>query len=173
MLKQCVIDAVDWLHAGEHTCYRDICLSLLWEIDKIQLTDIPRFDSFPEYEEYCAALAFAMDSDDRQARHFLQRSSFHFARVEELMSRFGITAIQLVRLKWFIDTLAKGFLIVSASVLVLLCSLLYFADNAKPIYILIASFLSAGTVLVLLEVWVDLMQEYEQELTFVQKKLHG
>ena len=173
MLKQCVIDAVGWLHASEHTCYRDICLSLLWEIDKIQLTDIPCFDSFPEYEEYCAALAFAMDSDDRQARHFFRRSSFYFARVEELMSRFGITAIQLIRLKWFIDALAKGFLVVSASVLVLLCSLLYFADDVKPLYILIASFLSAGTVLVLLEVWVDLMQEYEEELTFVQKKLHG
>lgn len=169
MLKQCVIDAVDWFHASEHTHYRDICLSLLWEIDKIQLTDVPCFDSFPECEEYCAALAFSMDSDDREARHFFQRSSFYFARAEELMSRFGTTAIRLIRLKWFIDALAKGFLIVSGSVLVLLCSLVYFADDTKLPYILIASFLSAGTILVLLEVWVDLMREYEEELTFVQK----
>jgi hypothetical protein len=169
MLKECVIDAVDWLHASEHTYYRDICLSLLWEIDKIQLTDVPCFNSFPEYEDYCTALAYALDSDDREARHFFQRSSFYFARVEELMSRFGITAIQLIRLKWFIDALAKGFLIVSGCVLVLLCSLVYFADDVKPLYILIASFLTAGTMLVLLEVWVDLMREYEEELTFVQK----
>ena len=47
MLKQSLIAAVDWFHANEHTYYRDICLSLLWEIDKIQLTDgIPCFDSF-------------------------------------------------------------------------------------------------------------------------------
>ena len=169
MLKQCVVDAVDWLHASEHTYHRDICLSLLWEIDKIQLADVPCFNSFPEYEDYCAALAYALDSDDREARHLFQRSSFYFARIEELMSRFGITAIQLIRLKWFIDALAKGFLIVSGCVLVLLCSLVYFADDAKPLYVLLASFLSAGTILVLLEVWVDLMREYEEELTFVQK----
>lgn len=148
-------------------------MSLLWEIDKIQLADVPCFNSFPEYEDYCAALAYALDSDDREARHLFQRSSFYIARLEELMSRFGITAIQLIRLKWFIDALAKGFLIVSGCVLVLLCSLVYFADDAKPLYVLLASFLSAGTILVLLEVWVDLMREYEEELTFVQKSRHG
>jgi hypothetical protein len=113
-----------------------------------------------------------MDSEERQARHFFQRSSVYFARIEELLSRFGITAIQLIRLKWLIDALAKGFLIVSASVLVLLCTLIWFTEYAKPLYILAATFLSAGTVLVLLEVWVDLMCEYE-ELTFVHKKMKG
>jgi hypothetical protein len=173
MLKQCVIDTESWLQTSEQACYRELCLSLLWEIDKIRLTDTPCFDSFPEYEEYCTALALAIDSEDRQARQFFQRSSFYFARIEELMSRFGITAIQLIRLKWFIDALAKGFLIVSASVFVLLCTLIWFTEYAKPFYIIAATFLSAGTVLVLLEVWVDLIREYEEELTFIQRTTKG
>jgi len=98
-----------------------------------------------------------MDSNDRESCHFFQKSSFYCARVDYQLSRFGITAIQLIRPEWFIDELAKVFLIVSGSVFVLLCSLVCFADEATSLYSLTASFLSEGTIQVLLDVWFDLM----------------
>ena len=169
LMKQCLMEAERWLHSHDRTESRELCLSLIWEIDKIEHSSIPQLGSIPEYEDYCKALDAALDSEDADNRLFFQRSSHHFTRIEQLLARFGLASIQLVLVKLFIDTLAKGFAIVAFSVLILLCSLLWFNDRSKAAYILAVAFVSFATILVLLEVWLDLLREYDEELDFVEK----
>lgn len=169
LMKQSLIEAERWLHTTEQTESREICLALLWEIDKIEHSSIPQLGSVPEYEAYCRALETALDGDNADVRLFFQRSSFYFNRIEQLLGRFGLASIQQILVKLFIDTLAKGFAIVAFSVLILLCAMLWFSDKSKPWYILAAAFASFATILVLLEVWLDLLREYSEELNFVEQ----
>lgn len=168
LMKQCLMEAESWLHSMERTESREICLSLLWEIDQIEHSNIPQLGSIPEYEAYCKALDTALDSEDADIRLFFQRSIFHFKRIEQLLARFGLASIQQVLVKVFIDTLAKGFAIVAFSVFILMCAMLWFGDGSKPWYILAVAFVSSSTILVLFEVWLDLLREYEEELDFVE-----
>lgn len=169
MMKQCLMEAECWLNSQEQTEITELCHSLIWEIDKIQLSEVPRLDSIDEYEAYCKALDWGINSEDFETRRFFQRSGMHFTRIEELLSRFGVASIQQVLINMFINTLAKGFAIVVVSVIVLLSALLWYSEQSRVVYVLAATFLSIATILILFEVWVDLKREYEDELDFVLK----
>ena len=169
LFKSSLREAKNWLHGLEISDDREICLSLAYELDKLELSDLPQTDLGPEYEAYCKALDEGLSSEDGEHREFYFRSTTHFAYIESLLSRIGIISIRQIITRVFIDTLAKGVSLVALSVAVLVVSFLWFSESVKPALVMSATFIAFGAALLLLEVWVDLRRYYDDELDFIEK----
>jgi len=170
LMKQCLLDTDRWLETQEVTQNSELCRSLIWEINKIEFSDLPQLGSIPEYNSYCELLKDSFEFQDEDTRLFIERSALYFTRIEQLLSRFGVTSIQQILLDHFIYTLAKGLAIVASSVVVLVCSILWFGEFAKILYVLFVTFVSTATILLLYEVLVDVILEYRDTLDEVDQE---
>lgn len=168
LFKGCLREAKSWLHSLPQTEGREICLSLAYELDKLELSDLPQTDRGPEYAAYCEAIDAGLDSKEVEQRKFFLRTTTYFAYIESLLNRIGIISIRQIITRLFIDTLAKGVVLVALSVVLLVISFLWFSDAIKPALIMAATFIAVGAALVVIEVWVDLRRYYDDELDFIQ-----
>jgi hypothetical protein len=169
LFKASLREAKSWLHSLEPSDDREICLSLAYELDKFELSDLPRTDLGPEYLAYCEALDVGLSSDDGEQREFYFRTTTHFTYIESLLNRIGMISIRQIITRVFIDTLAKGVGLVGLSVFVLVVSFLWFSESVKPALVMCSIFIGFGAALLLLEVWVDLRRYYDDDLDFVEK----
>lgn len=169
LFKSSLREAKGWLHSLEASDDREVCLSLAYELDKLEMSDLPQTDLGPTYEAYCKALDAGLSSEDEEQREFFFRTTTHFTYIESLLNRIGIISIRQLITRLFIDTLAKGVSLVALSVLVLVASFLWFSDAVKPAMVMSATFIAVGASLLLLEVWVDLRRYYDDELDFIEK----
>jgi len=167
--KASLREVKNWLHSLEASSDREICLSLAYELDKLELPDLPQTDLGLEYTSYCEALDDGLSSEDAERREFYFRTATHFSYIESLLNRIGIISIRQIITRVFIDTLAKGVALVALSVLVLVISFLWFSEPVKPALVMSAAFIGVGATLLLLEVWVDLRRHYDDELDFIEK----
>ena len=170
LMKSRLFEAQKWLLSMPDTVDREICLSLAHELDKFSLSDFPRTNWGEEDDSYCQALKRGLDSDDNRRREFYLISGSHFSYIENQLSRIGIISIRQIIIKLFIDTLAKGVFLVALSVLVLISATLLFNESIKPSYIVVSTFIAVGAALLLVEVWVDLRREYDDDLDFIESE---
>ena len=168
LFKSSLREAKNWLHSLAQTEDREICLSLAYELDKLELSDLPQTDLGPEYTAYCKALESGLESEDEEQREFYLRTTTHFTYIEGLLNRIGIISIRQIVARLFIDTLAKGVSLVALSVIILGVSFLWFSEAVKPALVMSATFIAFGAALLLLEVWVDLRRYYDEELDFIE-----
>jgi hypothetical protein len=168
LFKSSLREAKSWLHSLEQTEDRELCLSLAYELDKLDLSDLPQTDLGPEYAAYCKALEAGLESEDEEQREFYFRTTTHFTYIESLLNRIGIISIRQILTRLFIDTLAKGVALVAVSVVILSVSFLWFSEAVKPALVMSAIFIACGSALLLLEVWVDLRRYYDEELDFIE-----
>lgn len=169
LMKSRLLEAQQWLFGLPFTKGRETCLSLVYELEKLDLSDLPQTDYGPEYLAYCEALDDGLDSNDEETRRFFLISSTRFGYIESLLNRIGLVSIRQIVTRGFIDTLAKGVTLVGISVLVLVASLLRYDDTTKPAFVMAATFIAIGAALLLTEVWVDLRRYYDDEIDFVQQ----
>lgn len=169
LFKSNLREAINWLHSLDVSNDREICLSLAYELNKFDLSDLPQTDRGPEYAAYCNALDEGLSSQDKEQREFYFRTTTYFTYLEALLNRIGTIAIRQIVIRVFIDTLAKGVALVALSVLTLVASFLWFSDSVKPALVMSATFIAVGAALLLLEVWVDLLRYYDDELDFIEK----
>lgn len=169
LMKSRLLEAQQWLLGLPITEGRETCLSLVCELEKLDLSDLPQTDRGPEYLAYCEALDEGLDSDDDETRQFFLISSMRFGYMESLLNRIGLVSMRQIVTRVFIDTLAKGVALVGLSVLVLVASLLRYDDVTKPAFVMAATFVAIGAALLLIEVWVDLRRYYDDEIDFVEQ----
>jgi hypothetical protein len=168
LLKSRLLEVQRWLLSLPHTDDRETCLSLAYELDKLDLSDLPQTDRGPEYAEYGEALEAALDSDDDERRVFYLISSTHFGYIESLLNRIGLVSIRQLVTRLFIDTLAKGVTLVGLAVLVLIASLLWYNEPMKPTFVIASTFIAVGSALLLAEVWIDLRRYYDDDIDFIE-----
>ena len=171
LMKSRLMDTQNWLIGEPTSEQRDICLTLLYEIDKLDLSDLPQRNfgpAYPAYEAYCEALNEGMDSDDQEERTFWFISGNHFVYIESLLSRIGLVSIRQIITRTFIETLAKGVVLVACAAFALMLSMLWYSDSIKPFLVLSTIFVATGTSLLMLEAWVDLRRYYDDDLDFIK-----
>jgi len=168
LMKSRLLEAQRWLLSLPETEDRETCLSLAYELDKLDLSDLPQTDRGPEYAAYCEALDAGLDSNNTERRIFYLISSTHFGYIESLLNRIGLVSIQQLIARLFIDTLAKGVALVGLSVLVLTASLLWYDESLKPTFVIASTFIAVGSTLLLVEVLVDLRRYYDDEIDFIE-----
>lgn len=168
LMKSRLLEVQRWLLSLPQSSDRELCLSLAYALDKLDLSDLPQTDLGTEYKEYCAALDAGLDSEDDDKRIFYLISSTHFGYIESLLSRIGLVSIRQIITRVFIDTLAKGVALVGLAVLVLIASLLWYNELVKPALIVASIAIATGSGLLLLEVWGDLRRYYEDDIDFIE-----
>ncbi len=167
LLKARLLTAQQWLLAQPRSEDRELCLALIFELDKLDMSDIPQTDRGDEYRDYTVALESGLSTDNGERRLFYLTSANHFTYIEHLLNRMGLISIRQIISKLFIDTLAKGVSLVSLAVLTLIVSTFWYGEFIKPWLLVAASFTGLGAVLLLLEVWIDLRRYYDEELDFI------
>lgn len=152
LLKGKVIDAQQWLLSQPLSDGRQICLSLAFELSKLDMSDLPKTDLGDEYRAYTDALDNVFDSEDEEERIFYLTSMAYFGYIENLLNRIGIISIRQIIFELFIQTLAKGIFLVCLAVLIIVASTFWYSEATKIWLVLGSSFVGLGAVLLFLEV---------------------
>lgn len=168
LLKARLSQAQQWLLEQPISEDRELCLSLVYELDKHNMSDLPQTDLGGEYYAYTAALNEALDGEDSDRHHFYSISVGHFAYIEQLLSRIGLVSIRQIITKVFLDTLTKGIALVVLALLALIAASMWYGEAIKPWLILAAGFIALGAALLLVEVVVDIRRHYNEELDFIE-----
>lgn len=168
LMKAKLSEVRRWLLELPATEDRELCLSLAYELDKLDISDLPQTDRGPEYAAYCEAMDEGLSSEDSGRRVFYLVSSTHFGYIEGLLNRIGLVSIRQLVTHLFINTLAKGVALVGLAVIVLIASLLWYNEAVKPAYVMAATFIAVGAAQLLLEVWVDLRRYYDDDIDFIE-----
>lgn len=169
LMKSRLLEVQRWLLERPATEDRELCLSLAYELDKLELSDLPQIDRGPEYAAYCTALDEGLASDTPERRVFYLISSTHLGYIEGLLNRIGLVSIRQLVTYLFIGTLAKGVALVSLPVAVLIASILWYNEAIKPTFVMAATFIAVGSALLLAEVWVDLRRYYHDDIDFIER----
>lgn len=168
LLKARLSQAQDWLLSLPPSEDTELCLSLAYELNKHDLSDLPQTDLGDGYRAYITALDEALEGADDERRRFFMISMGHFSYIEQLLNRIGIISIRQVITKVFLDTLAKGLGLVGLAVFVLIASSIWFNELARLWLITAASFVGVSCVLLLVEVFADINRNYKEELDFIE-----
>jgi hypothetical protein len=168
LMESRLFETLRWLLSQRESADRFICLSLAFELDKLDLSDLPQTGWGDEFREYTEALESGLNDNDCDRREFFVISSTHFGYIEHLLNRLGLISIRQIIAELFIDTLAKGVGLVAITVFTLVASTLWYSDKYKPLFVLITSFCGIGATLLLFEVWIDLRRHYEEDLDFIE-----
>lgn len=169
LMKSKLNEVLNWLHSLPPSSDRDVCIDHAYAIDELSLSDMPRRGETDECEAYCDALASGLASVDPERFSFFRATYSHFSYIESLMNRIGLGAVRQVISSVFIQTLAKGVFLVGVSVVSLISSLLWYSECLIPLFVCVLTFIGVGSCLLLVDVWVQLRRNYDDELDFVEK----
>ena len=167
LLKSRIADAQNWLLDQPASEDRELCLSLVYELDKFGMSDLPQTDRGDQFRIYAAALGEALDEEGGRRRRFYQVSMRHFGYIETLLDRIGMISIRQIITKNFIDTLAKGFSLVAAAVFVLIGAAGWYGGDKQLAFVVAGAILGIGAAQLLLEFFVDVTRIYKEELDFL------
>lgn len=165
--KARLLAAQQWLLSQPDSEDRELCLSLVFELDKLALSDLPQTSYGPEYQKYTSALEQALDGQDVGRREFFLTSVLYVGYIEQLLSRIGLISIRQIITKRFIDTLAKGVGIICLSIATLIASAIWYADGTRPAFVLVGAFCGVFSIFLFYEFCYDIYREYDEELDFV------
>lgn len=169
LMKSRLSEVLAWLHSLPPSLDRDVCIDHAYAIDELSLSDMPQIGETDECKAYCAAVSNGLESDDLERYRFFRITVSHFLYIESLMNRVGICAVRQMISGIFIRTLAKGVFVVSLAVVSLISSLLWYSEFLTPLFVSVLTFTGVGSCLLLVEVWVQLRRNYDDELDFIEK----
>jgi hypothetical protein len=169
--KSRLLDTQRWLLAQPDSKDRHTCLSLIFELDKLDSTDLPTRDRGNEYRHYAAALKSGLDMPERVG--LLQTSLIYFGYIETLLNRIGLLAIRQIIARNFIDTLTKGVVIICIDVAGLLTATMVYDDPTKKLLITLSTFCGVASILLFYEFCVNIYRYYNEELDFVEEPSDG
>lgn len=169
MLKARLLETQRWLLSQQRTDDRELCLSLIFELDKHDMSDLPQTDLGDEYRNYGIALDAGLDSASEERREFYLTSVMYFGYIEHLLSRIGLVAIKQIIAKTFIDTLAKGVGVICIAVSTLLVGAVWYSDAIKPVLVVVSTFCGVASMFLFYEFCLDLYRYYDDELDFIER----
>jgi hypothetical protein len=167
--KSRLLSTQQWLLSQPKNPDREQCLSLVFELDKLDLSDLPQTREGAEYKAYAKALEKGLDGPDVERREFFLTSVLYIGYIEQLLNRIGLVSIRQIISKSFIDTLAKGVVVICLSVAVLLASSVWYSDRTKLGFVVAGTFCGLFAVLLFYEFCNDLYRYYDEELDFVEQ----
>lgn len=170
LLKARLSQAQQWLLEQPNSEDRELCLSLVYELDKHDMSDLPQTDLGVEYRAYATALDDAFGGEDSDRYRFYSISAHHFSYIEQLLNRIGLVSIRQIITRFFLDTLAKGIALVVLALLTLIAASMWYSEAIKPWFVLSAALVAIGSAILLIEVAVDIRRHYNEELDFIETK---
>ena len=167
--KSRLFDFDSFVSAQSNGHDKDVCKSLIFELNKYDISDLPQTDYGKEYRIYAKTLEVALESSSKNRREFYLYTSMHMGYIEQLLNRLGLVAISQILTKLFVNTLAKGIFLVSLMILFLFMASIFYSDDLIPTFFSGALFFSIMTVFVFTELVVDLYRNVDEELDFVDR----
>jgi hypothetical protein len=143
-----------WLLSQPHTPDREICLTLVFELDKLNMSDLPQTDWGDAYRRYAKALESGLDDERDDRRVFFLTSVIYFGYIEHLLTRIGLISIRQIITRTFIDTLAKGVGVICIAVATLLTATMWYGEATKQWLVLVGDFCGIASMFLFYEfVW--------------------
>ncbi len=167
--KARLLETQKWLLPQPHSQDREICLSLVFELDKLDITDLPQTDYGDEYRRYTTALDAGLDDEAEERRVFFLTSVMYFGYIEHLLSRIGLISIRQIITRTFIDTLAKGVGVICIAVAALLAATVWYSEATKQWLVLISIFCGIASLFLFYEFFLNVYRYYNEELDFIEK----
>ncbi|WP_447528387.1 hypothetical protein [Vreelandella sp. TE19] len=155
-----------WLRSLEDSPEKNVCMAMVFELEKLDLIDIPRIHYGKEYDDYIEAMDEGLNNTER--REFYLTSILYSGYIDQLLSRLGVISIRQIITKRFLDTLSKGFGLVGGLVLLLFISLVAFDSSLKEYIFSSAVFFCLATLLLFLEFSYDVYRQYQEEIDFIE-----
>jgi hypothetical protein len=168
-LKARLLATQQWLSTLPNSAGRETCMALVFELDKADISDLPRVGPEQEYLDYTEALQSGLDSGDPKVRKFFLTSVLYIGYIEQLLNRIGIIAIRQIITKGFIDTLAKGVALICGSVALMVAAAVCFTSANNLAFVAASVFLGCCCMFLFYEFCHDVYRYYKEELDFVQR----
>jgi hypothetical protein len=170
-LKSRLLSFQQWLFSSPQSEDRETCLSLVFELEKYDLSDLPQTDRGKAFAEYARALQVGLDGDDADRRRFFLTSVMYSGYIEQLLNRIGMASIGLIVQQLFINTVAKGVGVICLSVGLITAATIWYGEDTKLGFVLGSTFCATSSVLLFVEFCNDLYRYYDEELDFIER--HG
>lgn len=154
-----------WLRSLEESSDKEICMAMVFELEKLDLRDIPKTDYGEAYRDYIEALSEGLEDNGR--REFYITSILYSGYIEQLLSRLGVISVRQIITKCFLDALSKGFGLVGGLVILLFVTLVAFESGVKIYVFSAALFFCSATLLLFLEFSYDVYRQYQEEIDFI------
>jgi len=158
-----------WLLSLSKSKDTEICKAMVFELEKLDITDLPQTDYGEEYNAYIEALDVSLEDPER--RQFYVNSFFYSCYIEQLLSRMGIVSIKQMITRFFLDTLSKGLALVAGMIALLFTALVWFRADTKLYFVSIALFFSLMAMLLFMEFSYEMYRHANEELDFVGKSM--
>lgn len=166
-LKSRLLAFHTWLISLPKSEDTEICMAMVFELEKLDITDLPMTDYGAEYKAYTEALSVGLDDPDRQ--QFYLTSILYSGYIEQLLWRIGIVSIKQIITKCFLDTLSKGLALVAGMIALLFTALVWFRADTKLYFVSITLFFSLMAMLLFMEFAYEMYRHANEELDFIAK----
>lgn len=156
-----------WLLSLPESEERDLCMAMVFELEKLDLSDLPQTDYGKEYKAYTDALDIGLETSGK--REFYLTSVLYSGYVEQLLSRIGIVSIKQVITESFLDTLAKRLWLVVLMIALLFAALIWLDPTTAHIFVSLSLLVSLLAILLFAEFGRDLYRHANEELDFIER----
>jgi hypothetical protein len=167
--KARLLETQQWLLRQPYSQEREICLSLVFALDKLDITDLPQTDLGDEYRQYTAALDTGLNDETEERRVFFLTSVMYFGYVEHLLRRIGLISIRQIITRNFIDTLAKGVGVICIAVATLLAATVWYGEATKQWLVLVSTFCGVASMFLFYEFCLGIYRYHNEELDFIEQ----
>ncbi len=165
-LKSRLLAFHTWLLSLPKSEDTEICKAMVFELEKLDITDLPQTDYGAEYKAYIEGLDVGLEDPDR--RQFYLTSILYSCYIEQLLSRIGVVSIKQMITKFFLDTLLKGLALVAGMVALLFTALVWFRADTKLYFVSVTLFFSFMAMLLFIEFAYEMYRHANEELDFVE-----
>lgn len=165
-----LLETQQWLLTKEKSKDRETCLSLVFELDKLDITDLPTTDRGNEYRHYTAALKSGLNDNRAGRRPLLLESVAYFGYLDHLLDRIGVVAIGQIISRGFIHTLAKGAGVTCLGIIGLLAATLCYGNTTRLVVVLLIIFCGVASILLLYEICATLYRYDDEQLDFIEQE---
>ena len=141
-------------------------MAMVFELEKLDLADLPQTNYGEEYKAYTDALEHGLDDSEKQ--EFWQRSILYSGYIEQLLSRIGIVSIKQIITKLFLDTLSKGLWLIVSMIVLLFAALVWLNSATAGWFVSLSLLVSCLAILLFIEFAHDLYRHANEELDFVK-----
>jgi hypothetical protein len=155
----------NWLLSLPKSEDTEICMAMVFELEKLDIVDLPQTDYGMEFKAYTEALDAGLKDPNR--RQFYLNSAMYSVYIEQLLSRIGIVSIKQIITKIFLETLSKGLALVAGMVALLFAALVWFRLDTKFYFVSVTLFFSFMTILLFIEFAYEMYRHVNEELDFV------
>lgn len=166
-LKDKLYSFKEWLLSLPSSEDTDICMAMVFQLLMYDIDDLPQKDYGEEYYQYTEALKKGLNEPEKQK--FYQHTILYSGYIEQLLSRMGLILVRQICIKLFIDTLAKGLVMIGGMILLLFGAMVSYESGTTIVYVAISFFFSIMLVFLFIEFAHDVYRHQEEEIDYITR----